>query len=135
MSNKRRLRSLRFWFVVWALAAAADAGCSSRPPQNAPVDADRARATLRTALDSWKQGDKADGLQSASPPIYVIDMDWKAGTRLKDYQVMGDGEEKDAHLFSRVKLTLVGPGGRETSRDVTYIISTAPNLTVARKVF
>ena len=35
----------------------------------------------------------------------------------------------------RVKLTVVGPGGKEANREVTYIISTAPNRTVFRKVF
>jgi hypothetical protein len=27
------------------------------------------------------------------------------------------------------------PGGKEVQREVTYIISTAPNVTVSRKVF
>jgi hypothetical protein len=27
------------------------------------------------------------------------------------------------------------PGGREVRKDVTYVISTAPNLTVSRKIF
>ena len=54
---------------------------------------------------------------------------------LKDYQVVGDGAEKDAHLMCPVKLTVRLPGGQEVQREVTYIISTAPNLTVSRKVF
>jgi hypothetical protein len=49
---------------------------------------------------------------------------------------VSDGEEKDAHLFCPVRLTLLDPSGEETKRGVvTYIISTAPNLTVSRKVF
>ena len=60
---------------------------------------------------------------------------WQAGVKLVEYQVTGDGEEKDAHLFCPVQLTLREPGGRVVKRDVTYIVSTAPNLTVSRKLF
>ena len=107
-------------------------GCG---PRNAPVNASLARETLRKALDSWKQGDKVDALQQSSPPVYVIDPEWQAGTALKDYQVVGEGEEKDAHLFCTVKLTVKGVGGKESTREVTYVVSTAPNLTVSRKIF
>jgi hypothetical protein len=60
---------------------------------------------------------------------------WKAGVKLKDYQVVSGGEEKDAHLFCPVKLALLDADGREGIKEVIYIISTAPNLVVARKVF
>jgi hypothetical protein len=109
-------------------------GCSAGP-NNAPVVGSEARDALRTALESWKKGDKVDDLQDASPPIYVIDQEWKGGAKLKDYQVTGDGEEKDAHLFAPVKLTVRLSSGREVRKNVIYIISTAPNITVSRKVF
>jgi hypothetical protein len=99
------------------------------------VDAGKARETLRATLESWKKGEKSDALQGASPPIYVIDAEWQAGAKLMDYQVLGDGEEKDAHLFCPVQLTLRDPGGKVVKRDVTFIVSTAPNLTVSRKLF
>jgi hypothetical protein len=133
MHAKNPLYSLALLGAALALASAAGAGCSRGG--NAPVDADKARETLRAALDSWKKGDRSDALQGAAPPIYVIDVEWRGGARLKDYQIVGDGQEKDAHLFCPVRLTLFGPGGREVRKEVTYIISTAPNLTVSRKVF
>jgi hypothetical protein len=134
MQSKRWLRSSWFLCVSAALAGALALGCS-HGFNNAPVDPGKARETLRTALESWKNGDKVDALQSADPPIYVIDMEWGEGTQLKDYQVLSEGEEKDAHLFCPVKLTVRGPGGKEARTDVVYIISTAPNSTVSRKVF
>jgi hypothetical protein len=109
-------------------------GCSGKF-NNAPVDAPKARETLRAALESWKKGDKVDALQGGSPPIYVIDPEWQAGTELKEFEVLGEGEEKDAHLFCSVKLTASGAGGQEVTRNVTYVISTKPNLTVSRKLF
>lgn len=134
MKTNRSLRPP--WFVAgvlvltWVFAQ----GCSLGP-RNAPVNAARARDTLRAALESWKKGDKVDALQNASPPIYVIDAEWQAGFRLKDYQIVGEGEAMDAHLLCPVKLVLSSPTGQEVKREVTYIVSTAPNLTVSRKLF
>lgn len=108
-------------------------GCSSGP-RNAPVDAAKARETLRAALDSWKRGDKVDALQSGSPPIYVIDTEWQSGAVLKDFRIVNDAKEMDASLFCPVSITVRNANGQETTREVTYIISTAPNLTVSRKV-
>jgi hypothetical protein len=122
--------------LLWAVGVLGvlAVGCTGGH-ENAPVEADKAREVLRTALESWKKGDKVDALQRASPPIYVIDTEWQSGAVLKDYRVVNDGEEKDAHLFCPVKLTVRTPGGQEVQREVTYIISTAPNVTVSRKVF
>jgi hypothetical protein len=99
------------------------------------VDPAKARETLRTALESWKKGDRIDALQSADPPIYVIDVEWQEGSKLVDYQITGDGDEKDAHLYCPVRLTVREKSGGQAKRDVTYIISTAPKLTVSRKLF
>jgi hypothetical protein len=133
MQSKRGQRFIWLLGILGALVAFGP-GCS-RGFHNAPVDAAKARETLRAALESWKQGDKVDALQKASPPIYVIDMEWQSGGKLADYQIVSEGEEKDAHLYCPVKLLLHDSKGQETKREVTYIISTAPNFTVSRKVF
>lgn len=119
--------------LVLAAIAIASAGCT-RKISSAPVSADKARQILQTALESWKKGDKVDALQGANPPIYVIDTDWQSGVVLKDFKLVNDGEAKDAQLYCPVKLT-VKEGGRDVEREVIYMISTAPNQTVARKVF
>ena len=107
-------------------------GCRGGP---APVDASAARDALKAALDSWKRGEKPDALRKGSPAIYVIDQEWQDGATLTDYRLAGDGEEKDAHLYCRVSLTVRPPRGAEVTREVTYIVSTSPNRTVSRKVF
>jgi hypothetical protein len=124
----------RRWLFLTAIGGLTAAGCSSGPV-NTPVDAAKARDALRAALDSWKKGDKVDGLQKATPPIFVIDPEWQSGAVLKDYKLVGDGKEMDANLFCTVSLTVRPPGGAETTREVTFIVATAPNLTVSRKVF
>lgn len=122
----------RVW--VLGLTAVFGVGCSNGL-QNAPVESDQARDVLRTALESWKKGEKVDALKSASPPIYVIDAEWQSGAVLKDYEILNNCEEKDAHLFCPVKLTVQKPDGKQAQHEVIYVISTAPNLTVSRKVF
>jgi hypothetical protein len=123
-----------FLCCLCALAGTLALGCSGGH-KNAPVNAFEARKALRTALESWKSGDTVNALKGGERAIYVIDMDWQAGAKLKDYQIVNDGEEKDAHLFCPVSLTLQYPGGRESRMKVVYIIATAPNLTVSRKAF
>jgi hypothetical protein len=128
--SKRRVWVALAVFVATGLSGS---GCSLSG-RNVPVDAAKARDALRTALDSWKRGDTVDALQKSSPPIYIIDTEWQSGVILKDYQIRGDGQEMDAQLFCSVTIRVKPPNGPEVTRELTYIISTAPNVTVARKV-
>lgn len=132
MTATRMTPRIPRFFIALALTGTLP-GCARN--QNAPVDPALARETLRIALDTWKNGEAFDALQDASPAIFVIDSEWQQGLKLKDYHLKAEGDEKDAHLYCPVKLTLQSASGKELKRDVTYIISTAPNLTVARKIF
>jgi hypothetical protein len=135
MATVQRVFPIWFVFILGASNLMIVSGCS-KGFDNAPVDTALARETLQKAMESWKKGDKVDALQSTSPPIYVIDMEWQGGSTLKDFEIVGSGEAKDAHLLCQVKLTTRAPGtGKETKKEQTYIVSTAPNLTVSRKVF
>ena len=130
-----RVFKTRLLWICAALAGMVATGCS-KGFDNAPVDAGLALETLQKAMESWKKGEKVDALQSATPPIYVIDMEWQNGNSLKEYEIIGSGEAKDAHLVCQVRLTTRTPGnGKEARKELTYIISTAPHLTVSRKVF
>ncbi len=128
-----RLKPMRWLALASVIVMPVTSGCS-RGPHNAPVAAEKAREILRTALESWKKGEPSNALEKAQPPIYVNDTEWQSGVVLKDFKFVNDGEAKDAHLYCPVKLTVI-QDGREAQREVTYIISTAPNQTVARKVF
>lgn len=127
--------TIAYRFLPTAAAVVLALGCRAGGPAER-VDAAAARETLKAALDSWKRGEKSDALQKATPAIYVIDQEWQEGAVLKDYRLVGD-EEKDAHLYCRVALTVraAGGGGAESTREVTFIVSTSPNRTVSRKVF
>jgi len=115
-----------------AALLAACAGCSPGPRTAAPVEPEKARAALRTALDAWKAGRPIESLAGESPPIVAQDFDWMAGGRLVEYQVLGDGTAEDANLRVRVELTVRNPHGRTSTKTVAYIVGTDPKLTVFR---
>lgn len=107
-------------------------GCGESPPANDPVVPDAARAALRRALDSWKAGTKIEALASESPKLVAQDFDWMAGARLLDYAPEGEGTPEDANLRIRVKLSLRDAKGKAVAKTVTYVVGTAPVLTVMR---
>jgi hypothetical protein len=118
--------------VAAVLAAVTLAGCSTGPKVAAPVEPDRARAALRTALDAWKAGRPIGSLADASPPIVAQDFDWMAGARLDDYAVLDDGKAEDANLRVKVQLAVRPAKGAAARKTVTYVVGTDPALTVFR---
>ena len=62
---------------------------------------------------------------------------WERGTKLLEYQVLGEGEAKDANLSIKVKLTLAGdkPATKTTEKTVSYLVGTSPSVTVFRDMF
>ena len=56
------------------------------------------------------------------------------GKKLVDYEVIGEGKEVDANLIAQVKLTLEDKGS-QIEKTVTYVVGTAPKLTVFRDMF
>jgi hypothetical protein len=116
---------------LWVLAAALPlaVGCTASPP--GPADAQRARDTLRLALDTWKQGEAPNSLKGKRPAVYVNDHEWTAGVRLVGYEVVGD-EARGANLRCRVRLSLQDKQGQLVQKDALYGVGTNPALTVIR---
>ena len=135
ISTISRRRWLAAGLVV--LAALPLAGCWSSSQAHA-VDAPRAREALKTALDHWKSGQDPRSLQSSPTPMTVQDFDWSGGARLVDYQVIDDGQAKDANLSIKVKLVLNAPEkgqSKPTEKSVWYLVTTSPSVTVFRDTF
>ena len=119
-------------YFTLAIAGPLLSGCSEEQGRAAPVDPSLARDALNTALESWKKGEAIDALKSGSPPIVAQDFDWMAGSKLVEYQLLGDGTPEDANLRARVQLTVRDPQGRTSTKAVTYVVGTDPKLTVFR---
>jgi len=109
-------------------------GCASRPQRAGPVNPSVAREALRASLESWKKGEQMRSLRERSPAIIVQDLDWEAGYRLTDYQIIGDGKDDTVNLRCPVQLTLVDTQGHQVKKKVRYIVSTDPGITVFREI-
>jgi hypothetical protein len=137
--TKRSTISRRRWLAAGlvVLAALPLAGCWSSSQAHA-VDAPRAREALKTALDHWKSGQDPRSLQSSHTPMTIQDFDWAGGARLIDYQLIDEGQAKDANLSIKVKLVLDAPGkgsSKPTEKSVWYLVTTSPSVTVFRDAF
>lgn len=104
-------------------------GCFNK---SQPVVPEKAREALRTALDAWKAGASMESLSTGSAEIIAQDIDWMQGQKLISYKVEGDGLPQDANLRVDVELELAGGTGGSTKKRVSYIVGTAPHLTVFR---
>jgi hypothetical protein len=100
----------------------------------APVDAERGRQALTSALEHWKKQTPLDAMPSQSPPILVQDSDWEFGRRLISYKILHPGKEEDMHLRCPVELLLRDQDGREERKTVRYTVLTSPTLKVFREV-
>ncbi len=130
------IRNHGFWLScsVAVLISLPSSGCGNQRRTAEPVDPVVARSTLRVALDAWKEGKSPADLGTHKPTIVAQDADWTRGARLDAYEVLDAGEEKDANLECRVRLSLVDVNGKPIERSVIYVVGTAPVLTVFRKV-
>lgn len=119
------------WFVCALLGILL--GCEAKVPTSAPVQVDKAREALTVTLDSWKAGEAIELVQS-KPPLFVTaqDFDWMGGAKLLDYEVVGDGTPMDANLKVQVKLKLEDSDGKSSEKTVSYLVGTAPEVTVFR---
>lgn len=99
-------------------------GCASPKYEARP---DVAKALLERVLDDWKKGVTVDALRQEKPPIYVADERWMGGASLTSYTIR-DGQPFGPSMRYVVALEGPPPVG---SREVVYLVSTEPALSVA----
>ena len=128
---------IRAWplSLAWLVALIAIeflAGCGVRE-RAAPLDVEVAREALKASLEAWKKGDSPNILKSGSS-IIAHDPDWIAGARLVTYASDGDDKRVAENLFVPIKLTLKLKNGKQTTKNVTYVIGTSPQVMVFRSL-
>jgi hypothetical protein len=62
-------------------------------------------------------------------------MDWEAGLALVRFELAGEGKAEDANLHCPVRLTLRNRDGRSVQKNVTYLVSTNPAVSMFRELF
>jgi hypothetical protein len=116
------------WFVA---CLAMLSGCDGSY-KSAPVKVDVAHQSLTSVLEGWKDGQTPEDLRNQSPSIVVQDLDWSAGMKLVDCDILDDGKAVDAILYARVKLKPGDADGKDREKTVTYIVGTSPAIAVIR---
>jgi hypothetical protein len=117
------------WRTLAALIAISAAGCGSKMPSAA--DPERARASLTTALDAWRNGDSPDTLQKRSPAIYFNDEVWQSKVGLAGYEIT-NGESSGRGYRCDVNLVLHG-GEPNAPRRVSYLVDTHPAIVIVQQ--
>ncbi|MEX2558332.1 MAG: hypothetical protein WD403_00390, partial [Pirellulales bacterium] len=102
-------------------------GCGHK---NQPTNAVLARESLKTALDSWKEGQTPQDLKQRSPSIIVGDTAWEGGQKLESYEIVGPEFDDGVNLHCPVKLVLKDSQGSTRTEETTYIVGTSPVITV-----
>lgn len=136
--NVKAAASERHAACVWVcmvLSSVMLSGCGSSAYQSAPVDVAKARGVLEDVMESWKGGEAAESLQQQQPPVVVQDFDWIGGAKLLAYEIVNEDKAVNANLVAKVKLTLQDKQGAKVEKTVTYLVGTAPKLTVFRDSF
>ena len=132
MSLSPRSRRSTCWIVGFLVSCLAPS-CAG-PRRAGPVDVNAARQAVTTVLDSWKNGNSLSEFQKRSTGITVQDMDWAAGIQLVSYSFSGAESTDTANLHCSLKLLLRDQEGKETEKQVKYVIGTDPVTTVFREM-
>jgi hypothetical protein len=102
-------------------------GCGGGP------DLEKAKASVKTSLDHWKQA--GNPKQLADQSIDIADPDWQAGYRLLNYEL------KDASALPQqgprvvVVLNLQDKAGRKVNKEVAYEVLMQDKIRIGRDAF
>lgn len=124
------IRSLILWpgrLLMFAMLCVVSFGCGG--PRGQPVNPTTAKEVLKTFLQAWQDGKKAEELK---PGIIGADREWNAGKKLVAFEILPDEANQGTRLNMSANLTLKDDKGTESKSTVKYAVSTAPAVTVLR---
>jgi hypothetical protein len=122
-----RSRSARASLLVVLLALWAG-GCG-RDKSYIPSVAN-AREALETALTAWQNGEAMGKIDTVSPPVQVVDIDWLKGQKLSGYEILEEESREDGNRGFTVRLQM------EQTQDtplVRYVVVGRSPLCVYRQ--
>jgi hypothetical protein len=89
---------------------------------------DKARQALEAALNHWQGGNPPGQVPGTSPLVEVEDTKWKAGQKLKSYEILGEESGTEPRFF---KVRLTPPQGAAV--EVRYAVFGIDPLHVYRE--
>jgi len=119
--------------TIWAFAAMAlfsIAGLTGCGPKD---DLKKAHTVVETALNSWKNGEKAQ--QVAAHGIDIVDDDWKAGHKLIDYTIKSASSQPQQGPRVVVLLNLQRRNGKKLDTEVAYEVIMTDKVKIGRDPF
>ena len=106
-------------------------GCASK---SAPVsDVDSATALINATFNEWKAGSSLDDQRKKEPPVYVAEELWLNGTQLSDFKITEPAQLFGTNVRIGVRVTTIDQFGSKLNRDLKYLVTTTPALTIARE--
>jgi hypothetical protein len=106
-----------FGLVLTGLLVALPAGCGTGNAQFTPRG-DEARVALETALSAWRDGQPCDRVQ-ATPPVRVIDSNWRDGQQIEKYEILREDDGQDGTKLFSVRLSSKKPKGEQ---EIVYVV-------------
>ena len=108
------------------------AGCAGNSTAE-PSDVSEAVALVQQSLGRWQADETPGDLREYDPPIYVADDDWYQGSQLRRYSIVGTGEKHGTNVRVTVDLEISDAAGRVHQKNIQYLVTTVPALTIARE--
>ncbi len=121
---------IRSLVVLFLPLIALASGCGPSSP--AVSDIETATRLLDSTFQLWKSGQTVANLREGSPPVYVAEELWEQGFLLSGFAIDGVGEHYGSNVRFLVTLNGKDKGGAGVSRQVKYLVTTTPALTIAR---
>jgi hypothetical protein len=114
--------------LIWGSLALAGCSREGRRVEDFTPPADKARQALEAALNHWKTGQPPGRVPGTTPAVEVLDSKWKAGQKLKDYEIIGEEPGSEPRFF-KVRLT----PSTGTAQEVRYAVIGIDPLWVYRE--
>jgi hypothetical protein len=116
--------------VFGGLLLLAGAGCGSDHGYGRYIPPEQtSRQALEAALTAWQNGKQPGQVADGPPAVEVVDSRWKAGQKLRKFQIVGE-EPGDGPKFFKVRLTLKG---QAKEQEVRYVVVGRDPLWVYRE--
>jgi hypothetical protein len=78
-----------------------------------------ARQALEAALNAWHDGHAVGRIETASPPIQVVDSGWGSKQELASYEILEEVSRPDGRRCFKVRLNLANP---PSTQEVHYLV-------------
>jgi hypothetical protein len=111
-----RSRLLTLYFLLAAL------GCGGVPKEKL----DQAQKAVEAALSAWKRGERPAGLTQDA---------LATGQSLLEYEILRTEADRQGVIRTFVKITLKDRKGRQTTRQVGYVVDLTPTLQISDDPF